>query len=118
MVNDITVFRNDDHDIIVTFTDSKDVEIDISEYVIFFTVKEDPEDADENALIKIDETIGVGEGTTGSMTINITPSDTSSLVPGKYVYDIQWKDTDNKIKTLVKGDFILKADVTTRTTPE
>ncbi len=116
MVNDIEVYQGDDHDITVTFTDSDDVAIDVSNYVIFFTVKENLDDIDDNASIKKDQTIGAGAGTSGIVTISLVPSNTSSLAAGNYHYDIQWKDDSNKIKTVIKGDFILKEEVTTRTT--
>ena len=115
MTNDISVYQGDDYDITVTFTDSDDVAIDVSSYVIFFTVKKNLSDTDEAASIKTDQTIG--DGSSGIVTISLVPSDTSSLAAGNYHYDIQWKVTGtSKIKTVIKGDFILLEEVTTRTT--
>ena len=114
MTNEINIYRGDDKTITLTITDEEGDAINVSNYVIFFTVKETDADGDNDAIMKIDQTIV--DGSTGIVTIDITNTHTADLLEKTYVYDIQWKDTNNDIKTLVKGDFIVSYDVTTRTT--
>lgn len=44
--------------------------------------------------------------------IEITPSDTKKLSFGKYKYDMQIKDANERVYTFIVGDFILTEEVT------
>lgn len=51
----------------------------------------------------------------GSAIIPIVPTDTSSLEFGKYIYDIQWTNSNGDVKTIVKpvkNNFIITEEVT------
>jgi len=65
--------------------------IDITDFKIYFTLKEKKEDTDANA--KINKTITTHtDAINGETLIEFTASDTSSLL-GNYYYSIEFKDT-------------------------
>jgi len=114
MANEITMYRGDDKTITLTFTDSDGNAIDITDYTVYFTVKNSVSDSDANAKISKDVTSHTNP-TSGITQIALTPSDTSSLNPGAYEYDIQTKDGSGNINTVLTSTFVLKYDVTVRT---
>jgi hypothetical protein len=115
---DIEMYRGDDKAITLTFKDSAGSAVNITGYSIFFTVKnklsynDDPDDSD--AIISSIVTSHT-YATSGTSVLTISNSQTSSVTPGKYIYDIQLKDGGGNILTVVAGAFILDADVTRRT---
>ena len=115
-LNTLNIVRGDDKRFVVTFKDANDVAIDVSGWKLYFTVKENLTDSDDNAKIKIDVTVESGEGTNGEITIHVEPSDTEDLDVGKYYYDIQAKKDDGEIFTPLTGEFLINIDVTRRST--
>ena len=117
-MTDLTIYRGDDKTFNLAFTDGDGVGIDITGWTIFFTLKnarvfqDDTNDTD--ALIEKTVT-SHSDPTIGLSAFSIGASDTSSLTPKTYVFDIQIKDSGGNIKTIIKGDFVLSADVTRRT---
>lgn len=116
MANDIKIYVGNDKDLDLEVKDSSGTAIDITDYDIFFTAKKEYDDEDDDAVIKVDQT--VSDGSDGKVTITIPKEDTEDLTPMTYVYDVQWKDTDGKIKTLLVGDLNVYNKVTDRTTKE
>lgn len=51
-------------------------------------------------------------GTAGTVTINVNAATTTSLTPGKYVYDLEVVSGGGEVTRLVEGNFIVKAEVT------
>lgn len=113
--NTLQIVRGDDEAITVTVTDKDTGDaINITGYTIMFTVRSDVDATDDTtALIKKDVTTHTtpAEGIT---TINLTHEDTA-VAAGNYRYDVQYKDTQNKIKTILIGDIEILQDVTKRT---
>jgi len=113
----LEMFRGDDKTYNITFTDSDGEAIDITGYTIFFTVKDKRsyvDDADDtNALIEKEITVHTSP-TEGQTQIVLDATDTNSMVPKTYVFDMQLKDANAKLITFIKDDFELKADVTRR----
>ena len=114
--DNIEVFRGDDKSLNLTLKDAAGTAIDITGYTIFFTVKSSTDTAanDDGALISKTVTSHT-DAAAGESTISLTGSDTD-ISEGTYVYDIQTKDASGAIQTLVKANFIVKTDVTKRTT--
>lgn len=76
---------------------------------LYFTVKKNY-NSDEVIIQKtIDDMTFDDE--TGYYTFRIEPSDTDGLKYGDYVYDIEVKQNDYT-KTIIKGSFIIKSEVT------
>lgn len=109
----IEVYRGDHYIRTLTFKDSSKDAIDITSYTVFFTVKTNKTDSDDNALIKKTITSHT-DATNGITTLTLTDSDTD-LAIGTHYYDIQIKDGSGNIITLTDGEFEIKQDITTRT---
>jgi len=90
-----------------------DASLDITDYTIFFTVKSDPKDEDDDALIKKDITTH-SSPTEGKTLISLTTSDTNIDV-GSYYYDIKYKDGNGNQDILFYGKFEVQRPITKRT---
>lgn len=110
--NKLEVTRGDDKPLTLTFTDINGTPINITGYTVFFTVKKDYALADAQANISKTVTSHTNP-TSGATTVNLTHDDTD-ITPGNYYYDVQVKDTSNKITTILVDDFIVQPDVTRR----
>jgi len=84
------IIRGDTENIIVTFKDSDGVAINLTNKVVFFTVKEvDAIDEIYDTNAKISKKITVHSNpTAGETTIALTSEDTN-LTPKDYLYDLQ-----------------------------
>lgn len=116
MANDITTFRGDTLDLNLVLTDSDGAVVDITGYKFWLTVKQNDDDGDDNALIKeYQDTHTNATSGISSISANATAM---ALTAGNYPWDIQMQDTGGSIKTLIKGDIIIRQDVTVRTTAQ
>ncbi len=108
--HDIEIVREDTKTIpLEFFTDSGNV--DISNWTVFFTMKEKITDTDANA--KISKTItSHTDPLNGYTEILLTTIDTTQN-PGNYVYDIQIKYS-GEIKTILTGMITILSGVTQR----
>jgi len=107
----IIITRGDDQEIRFTVTDENDVVVDVSGATVAkFTVKRDPESAEE-----FQKTIGSGIDMTsagsGLIDVTIDAADTASLA-GRYEYDLEILTAASKINTLTQGIFFVKRDIT------
>lgn len=110
-----SIYRGDDRTIplhIIYVATGNDV--DITGWKVYFTVKENKDDADENAKIKKD-IIEHTDPTHGKTEIVLTNEDTDKLNPTTNYYDVQVKKPDGKIKTYVSGEIDVLEDITRRT---
>lgn len=124
-MTDLIAVRGDDENYDLTVA-INGVAIDLTNAMLWFTVKKDSSERDLRALIQ--KTVGdgielayqgvatpSGADTTGQATIRIDPEDTEKLKPGTYIYDVQMK-LAGAVTTLVSGGFEITADVTRNTT--
>jgi hypothetical protein len=111
--NDINVYRGNDINLNITVTDSNGSPVDITGYTLWFTVKSDENDSDDEATIQKTVTSHT-DPTNGLTTFELTNTDTD-IPHGTYLYDMQMKDTSNKITTLTKGYFNVTQDITQKT---
>lgn len=100
-------FRGDDVEITLNFSEN------ITDWTVFFTVKESIEDDDSEAVISKDITTH-DLPTEGETTFVLTSSETDRI--GSYVYDIQVKTADGLVKTVTSGPIVFTDDVTERDT--
>ena len=117
-MTDLVVYRGDNKNWVLTFTDDAGVAIDINGYTIFFTVKKENVYVNStsditDALISKDVTSHTNP-TSGISSVAVVPADTENLEPTIYKYDMQLKDDSGNILTFIKGNFIITADVTRR----
>ena len=115
MAINYTEYRGDDVTFNLNFTDDNDDAIDITNYTVFFTLKNSRVDSDANAVFK--QTLTEADHTapaSGETQITLTNSDTDSLL-GSYYYDMQYKNNVGTVKTIQSGRLTFKRDVTRRT---
>lgn len=77
--------RGDDKFYILTFTDENQEAIDITEWVVYFTVKQKLDDDDANALLTKDVSVHF-DAVNGKTKIHLTNEDTDLV--GNFYYDI------------------------------
>ena len=102
--------RGDSFDLSLTFKDENGGAVDITAWKIFFTAKlsKDLDDDDEGVIAK---TADIIKGDEGTAKISLTAEDTDDLL-GVYFYDVQYKDKDDNVKTIIKGKIIFTKDIT------
>lgn len=116
---DLELVRGDDEPLTLTFTDEENdnAPIDISDFVVWLTLKRDPKQPDSEALLQVVVT-NHPRGDEGVAFINVDEEawDTGykgGKVPsGKCRFDIQYKDADGKPKTILIGECTVVQDVT------
>lgn len=107
--------RGDDFVLDLVFKDADGVVVDITGWVVFMTLKLRKWDSDTNSAIRKDVSEHT-DPTHGETQISISNADTKNLL-GSYFYDIQYKDDDDIIKTVMRGQIIFTRDITVRTEP-
>jgi hypothetical protein len=110
----LEVDRGCSKDYVLTFVDSSGSAIDITDYTIYMTVKQnfDTDSTDANAVISKTITNHTSP-TTGVSTITLSNSDTELSV-GNYFYDIAYKNTDGDKILIQEGKFKVSYSVTNR----
>jgi hypothetical protein len=107
-MNDITMVRGDTREFSVTVTDSEGDPFDLTDATITLSVDE----------LNIEKTVGAGitvaDPLTGVASIVIDPDDTESApdIRRAYRYDVQLVLEDGRVKTPIRGLFIVLPDVT------
>lgn len=86
--------------------------LDISDWKIYFTMKENMGDIDDIAKIKKDITTHM-DAPNGKTTIELSTTDTD-LTPKNYYYDIKYKDDEDNVGILFRGRITIVKPVTTR----
>lgn len=110
----IEIIRGDDVSLNLHFKDSSGVDIDITGYTVFFTVKRKLTDTDAAALLKVDVTTHISPAT-GRTVVSLVNTATDDIFEGTYYYDLQLKDPDGLISSTKRGVFNVVDDVTKRT---
>ena len=109
----IEVFRKNDLVFNLTFKDSNGDVIDITGYTVFMTVKADPLDSDDVAILS--ETVtSHSDPTNGATTIDLSKTDLN-VSAEDYYYDVQTKDGSGNITTWGVGTFSVLQNITERT---
>ena len=111
MAYELAITRGDTKIYALHFRDGAGVDIDITGWMIFFTVKKKLEDIDDDAKIRkniIDHTDPVH----GKTEISLSSADTELL--GEHFYDIQVKTTAGAIITIAASSITFSPDVSRR----
>lgn len=110
----IEMIRGDTRTITATFTDSTGTALDLTGGKVFFTVNASAEPTDDSAAVVTKDVTSFSAPTTGAATITLAASDTTSVTPGTYWYDVQFVSAGGVVTSLAKQKFILKPDITRR----
>jgi len=108
----LSVYRGDDFSRQLIFTDGDGVAINITDWVIFFTVKKNENDADVDAIITKD--VSVHSNPAGGISAIILTDTDTEVSPRIYWYDIQVKTDTGAIRTITKDKFEVHTDITRR----
>jgi hypothetical protein len=109
----LEIIRGDDEQFELTFTDIDGDPIDLTDGTVFFTVKENLDDSDDDAVIT-QEVTSFDAPETGVATLVLTDEQTD-IEAGQYFYDIQFIDENSLISSASRGKLYVYQDVTLRT---
>ncbi len=109
---DLDVFRRDDKTYNLAFTDADGAAIDLTGATIFFTVKTNETDIDDDALIKVEQS-SHSNATGGLTTISVTNSQTD-IAPGSFFYDFQYVTSGGIVTTVLSGRYNILQDISIR----
>ena len=110
----LTFIRGDTVDRSISFKDQNQDPIDISGWVIYFTIKKNRKDSDDNAIYKQDITSHI-DPTEGTTRLFIADSITEDWPIGSWYYDLQVKKSDDTIRTVLLNSCEIIEDITRRT---
>jgi len=116
-VMDRTVTQGDDDEIVLSFSDADGLDVDISLWDFWYTVKANANDADSAAVIQVDPTdvTKSGSPTQNTVSIPIASADTTAAPARKYGHDIKIS-IGGKFQTIMHGILTIKEHQTKRTT--
>lgn len=104
----------------ITYNDSNGDPVDLTGYEARLMLKESHDVADGDAVVDIDSdaggtgnTSGIALNSSGEISIVISDTETTALVPGSYVWDLKLTEPSGRSTRLVEG----KATVTPGVTP-
>jgi len=103
----ITVDQGTTFSTTINLTDDDDVAIDLTGYTGRSKMKKHYTSSNSHSF-----TVSLG-GNTGVLTLSLTASQTSNIVPGRYVYDVELVDTSNVVSRIVEGIVTVTPEVTT-----
>lgn len=108
--------RGDSRAITVTVLDANGAAINLTGGKLFFTLSgsSSPDD-DSGALISKTMT-SFTNPTQGIHTFSLASSDTNTILPGEYNYDVQFVDGAGNVTSKQQDTFEIIADITRRTT--
>jgi hypothetical protein len=110
-ITNLNMIKGDDYSAVITIYKNNVIE-DITGYTITFTLKNKVTDPDSIAVYQ--QVITTHTDPSAGKTTLLIPSDTTRTFSNKtYVYDVQMVDTDDNVKTIMRGDFKVNWDVTT-----
>lgn len=116
-----TLVRGDDEALELEFTDcdNDDRPINLTGSTVMLTLKKDPKDSDEDAVLALDVTQH-SEPLLGRTVIEVTDEDWDTgykgqpIPSGLYHFDVQYVDASGKPKTLLIGLMTVIQDVSHR----
>lgn len=108
-VQDFKKEQGTDEPLTLTITDSNGDAQDITGWTIRLTLKNQPSDSDDDAVLQKDAVITDAEG--GLAQFNLSANDTGDL-QGTYYYDIRYEDDGGDIKVIFSGKFIFHKRIT------
>ena len=107
----LEIIRGGDYTIPIQVNDADGNAIDITGQTLFFTVKHNAIDDDDDAIISKDITVHATPAS-GLSTLILSDTDTD-VNPGRYVYDFKRQDGATSIP-YTGGEFVVSSGVTKR----
>lgn len=105
--------EGDDFTYSLTFTDSDDNALDITNWTVWLTLKDHPSDADSDAKFQKKVTSHT-DPSNGKTEITVESSDMEDR-EGVYYYDMQYKDDSGNVVTFLWGKINIRKGITDAT---
>jgi hypothetical protein len=86
--------------------------LDLTGSKVYFTLNASNTPTDDTSAALQKTTITHIAPTLGQTSITINPTDTQTLIPQSYFYDIQILDTNGRVTSIKKDVFIINSDIT------
>lgn len=109
---DFEIMRGDTNIIPLSFTNAEGEYIDITDWTIYFTMKDSEAKLDSQAAL-FKDVISHISALYGQSQIELLPQETFNLL-GSYLYDIQVKTNEEKVYTILFGTITVNPDITRR----
>ena len=110
------LYRGDTRTFKVTITDqATGLPVDISGHSLFFTLKTDSADLDDDAVLQVSALMpSNAESVAGVGYLTVASTDSDGVTPGRYYYDIQWVQPGSPpiVTTIQAGRVRVLADIT------
>lgn len=91
----------------INLTDDDDAPINLTGYLGRSKMKKHYSSSNSHTF-----TVSLG-GNTGVLTLSLSATQTSNIVPGRYVYDVELVDPSNVVSRIVEGIVTVTPEVTT-----
>jgi hypothetical protein len=105
------IIRGDTARLNFTILDNEGDPFELENSEVFFTLKENKRDEDDDAIIEVDFEYS---GTGNEVEVELTPEETD-ITPRVYYYDLQIKTEEGDIFSIPSGMLRVRADITRRT---
>lgn len=108
----LEIIRRDDTELQFTFKDADENPVNLTGCTVFFTVKRRKDDTEAEALIAVEEAVFASPAS-GVAIIELSRTETD-IPAGLYYFDVQLRDSSNKISSSSVGQFRVTEDITIR----
>ena len=102
----ITIDQGTTFSTVITLADEDNVLIDLTGYTANSQIRKHYSSSNSQAF-----SISLG-GASGTVTMSLTSTQTSNLVAGRYVYDVELKSSSNVVSRIVEGIVTVTPEVT------
>lgn len=99
-------------DEVLTWKDANDDPINLTNYTARMSIKDDYDGAELLSLTTANQRLVLG-GAAGTITFNVSATDTAALTFDEAIYDLELEDSGGVVERLVEGNVKLNRNVTT-----
>ena len=103
----LSIIAGDSKSYNLTFSDATGTALDITGWIIYFTVKRTYADADVDAILSKTVTVHT-DPTAGKTSIVLAHADTEGLPRGVYYYSIQAQTDVTNLYTVLRGQYTIE----------
>ena len=102
----ITIDQGTTFSTVISLADEEDVAVNLTGYTANSQIRKHYSSSNSQAF---SVTLG---GTSGTISLSLTSTQTSNLTPGRYVYDVELTSSSNVVSRIVEGIVTVTPEVT------
>ena len=102
----ITIDQGTTFSTVISLADDEDVAVNLTGYTANSQIRKHYSSSNSQSF-----SITLG-GTSGTITLSLTSTQTSNLTPGRYVYDVELTSSSNVVSRIVEGIVTVTPEVT------